>query len=348
VSGDRAPGPSDSLQDVRGLRVGHAQRLGQGWLTGTTVILAGAPGAVAGVDVRGGGPGTRETDLLDPRNLVDRIQAVVLSGGSAYGLSSVDGVMRGLADDGVGWEVAPGLVVPIVPAAIIFDLGRGGEFRNSPGPELGWEAYVKARDGDGGIEQGCVGAGTGAVAGGLKGGMGTASLQLEGGPTVGALVVVNALGSTVDPITGLLWAATGDPELASALRGAHPAPFEVTPQGPAQLNTTVGVVATDAPLTKAQCRKLAEAGQDGMARAIRPCHTMFDGDTVFGLSTAISPEVTSPTELNYLLAAAADCFSRAIGRAMLSATTTMTGAGSWSSYRDLHLLPDGADGRLGE
>jgi putative pantetheine hydrolase len=343
-----APGPTDSLRDVRGLRVGHAQRLGDGWLTGTTVILAGAPGAVAGVDVRGGGPGTRETDLLGPRNLVDRVQAVVLSGGSAYGLSSADGVVRGLAEDGVGWEVGPGQVVPIVPAAIIFDLGRGGEFRNHPGPELGREAYVAARDGDGGIEQGCVGAGTGAVAGGLKGGVGAASVRLAGGPTVGALVVVNAMGSTVDPSTGLLWAATGDPELTSALRGAHPAPREATPHPPPGLNTTIGVVATDAPLTKAQCGKLAEAGQDGMARAIRPCHSMFDGDTVFGLSTADSLGATSPAELNGLLAAAADCFSRAIGRAMLAATSTVTAAGGWRSYRDVHLFPPAAEGRIGE
>ena len=342
-----APGPTDSLRDVRGLRVGHAQRVGDGWLTGTTVILAGAPGAVAGVDVRGGGPGTRETDLLDPRNLVDRVQAVVLSGGSAYGLSSADGVMRGLADDGVGWAVGPGQVVPIVPAAIIFDLGRGGEFRNHPGPELGWEAYVAARDGDGRVEQGCVGAGTGAVAGGLKGGVGTASIHLSGGPTVGALVVVNAMGSTVDPSTGLLWGATGDPELTSALRGAHPALLEATPHPPPGLNTTVGVVATDAPLTKAQCGKLAAAGQDGMARAIRPCHGMFDGDSVFGLSTADSAEATSPAELNDLLAAAADCFSRAIGRAMLAATSTITAGGRWRSYRDLHLFPPTAEGRIG-
>ncbi len=344
MSGAWSPGPTDSLPDVRGLLVGHAQRVGDGWLTGTTVILAGVPGAVAGVDVRGGGPGTRETDLLDPRNLVERVQAVVLSGGSAYGLASVDGVMRGLADDGLGLPVGPGQVVPIVPAAIIFDLGRGGEFRNHPGPELGLEAYFRARDGDDGGAQGCLGAGTGAVAGGLKGGVGTASSHRSDGPTVGALVVVNAMGSTVDPSTGLLWAATGDPGLSRALHGAHPAHPAVTSKPTPGLNTTVGVVATDAPLTKAQCRKLAEAGQDGMARAIRPCHTMFDGDTVFGLSTADSAQATSPADLNDLLAAAADCLSRAVGRAMLAATSTATAAGSWRSYRDLHLSRTGGGG----
>lgn len=347
MSGGWVPGPTASLADVRPLRVGHAQRLGDGWLTGTTVILAGDPGAVCGVDVRGGGPGTRETDLLDPRNLVERVQAVVLSGGSAYGLASADGVVRGLADDGQGLMVGPGQVVPIVPAAVIFDLGRGGEFRNHPGPELGREAYLRARDGDGGVAEGCVGAGTGAVAGGLKGGVGTASLRLPGGPTVGALAVVNAMGSTVDPATGLLWAATGDPGLTAALQDAHPARPEVTLDPPFGLNTTVGVVATDAPLSKAQCRKLAEAGQDGMARAIRPCHTMFDGDTVFGLSTADSPGATSPAGLNDLLAAAADCFARAVGQAMLAATTTATAGGRWSCYRDLHLSPPSAEGRVG-
>ncbi len=348
MSGIPASGPTDSLQDVRGLRVGQAQRFGDGWLTGTTVILAGVPGAVAGVDVRGGGPGTRETDLLDPRNLVERVQAVVLSGGSAYGLSSADGVVRGLADDGLGLVVGPGQVVPIVPAAVIFDLGRGGEFRHHPGPELGLEAYARARQGDGPIAQGCVGAGTGAVAGGLKGGVGTASIQLAGGPTVGALAVVNAMGSTVDPATGLLWAAAGDPGLTAALQGAHPAPTEPIPVRAPGLNTTVGVVATDAPLTKAQCRKLAEAGQDGMARAIRPCHTMFDGDTVFGLSTADSGEATSPSELNDLLAAAADCFSRAVGHAVLAATSTTTPAGRWRSYRELHLPQPAGNSGIGD
>ncbi|MGC8472972.1 MAG: P1 family peptidase [Candidatus Dormibacteria bacterium] len=339
-----APGPTNSLLDVAGLRVGHAQRVGDGWLTGTTVVLAGVPGAVAGVDVRGGGPGTRETDLLDPRNLVERVQAVVLSGGSAYGLASADGVMRGLAEDGLGLTVGLGQVVPIVPAAIIFDLGRGGEFRNHPGPELGLEAYFRARDGDDGGAQGCVGAGTGAVAGGLKGGVGTASSHLAGGFTVGALVVVNAMGSTVDPSTGLLWAATGDPWLRAALQGAHPARPEVPTGPPPGLNTTVGVVATDAPLSKAQCRKLAEAGQDGMARAIRPCHTMYDGDTVFGLSTADSKGATSPADLNELLTAAADCFTRAVGLAMLAATSTVTAGGAWRSYRDLHLSPARGEG----
>ena len=336
-----APGPTNSLEDVAGLRVGHAQRVGPGWLTGTTVVLASPPGAVAGVDVRGGGPGTRETDLLDPRNLVERVQAVVLSGGSAFGLASADGVMRALAQDGQGLPVGPepGQVVPIVPAAIIFDLGRGGVFHNHPGPALGLKAYAAARRPGGAAAQGCLGAGTGAVAGGLKGGVGGASVRLPSGATVAALAVVNALGSAVDPETGLLWAAPCGiaGEFDEMRRRAHPA--EVEPGSPELpgLNTTVGVVATDAALTKAQCHKLAEAGQDGLARAIRPAHTMFDGDTVFGLSTAGEAGAAAPQALNLLLAAAADCFARAVGHAMLRATTTVTPAGRWRSYSEVHL-----------
>ena len=197
------PGPTNSLTDVDGIRVGHAQRVGDGWLTGTTVVLAPPHGAVGGVDVRGGGPGTRETDLLDPRNLVERVHAVVLSGGSAFGLAAADGVMGRLARDGVGFPMGgPGDVVPIVPGAVIFDLGRGGVFANRPGPAMGESAYdaaTAAAPAPGSPGQGCVGAGTGAVAGGLKGGVGTASAVLSDGSTIAALVVVNALGSSVDP-----------------------------------------------------------------------------------------------------------------------------------------------------
>lgn len=323
-----AVGPTDSLVDVAGLRVGHHQHTGHGWLTGTTVVLAPPGGMVAGVDVRGGGPGTRETDLLDPRAAVQRIHAVVLGGGSAYGLAAADGVMRRLARAGIGFPVGPtpAEVVPIVPAAIVFDLGRGGDFGCRPGPLFGARAYDAAAGAFGGakVVQGCVGAGTGAVAGGLKGGVGSASQVLEAGVTVAALAVVNAAGSTVDPVTGQVY---GRPSLTVP-------PSALAQSGAGLLNTTIGVVATDATLTKAECSKLAGMAHDGMARAIRPVHTMFDGDTVFGLSTADRP---APDGLltHQLLAAAGDCFERAVVAAMLAATTVETPAGRWTSLRDL-------------
>ncbi len=200
------PGPTNSLTDVPGIRVGHATRRGAGWLSGCTVVLSPVEGAVAGVDVRGGGPGTRETDLLDPRNLVDRVHAVVLSGGSAFGLATADGVMTQLASAGIGFPVgAPGQVVPIVPASVIFDLARGGDYSCRPDASTGAQAY-RAASADL-VAHGCVGAGTGARAGGLKGGVGSASAVLDDGVTVAALVVVNSVGSTVDPRTGELYAA---------------------------------------------------------------------------------------------------------------------------------------------
>ncbi|MDQ8706794.1 P1 family peptidase [Streptomyces sp. LHD-70] len=196
-------GGKDSLTDVPGLRVGHATRDGGGWLTGTTVVLAPTGGAVAAVDVRGGGPGTRETDALDPRNLVQRIDAVVLTGGSAYGLDAAAGVMAWLEEQGRGVPVGgPDRVVPVVPAACLFDLGRGGDWRARPTAVLGREAVERATAE---VAQGSVGAGTGAVAGGMKGGVGTASVRLESGHTVGALVVVNAVGSVTDPKSGVLY-----------------------------------------------------------------------------------------------------------------------------------------------
>ncbi|MGN6089921.1 MAG: P1 family peptidase [Actinomycetales bacterium] len=211
------PGATNSLVDVAGLRVGHATRTGEGWLSGTTVVLTGADGAVGGVDVRGGGPGTRETDLLDPRNAVERVHAVMLTGGSAFGLAAATGVMSRLVDAGIGFSVGPpGHVVPIVPGAVIFDLGRGGDFRATPDGDLGAEAYDAAvASGGAAPASGAVGAGTGAVAGGLKGGIGSASAVLPDGSTVAALLVVNAAGSTVDRRTGELLGAV----VAHLLRG---------------------------------------------------------------------------------------------------------------------------------
>jgi putative pantetheine hydrolase len=336
------PGPANGLTDVSGLRVGHRTAAGDGWLSGATVVLAPAGGSVGGVDVRGGGPGTRETDLLDPRNHVQRVDAVVLTGGSAYGLAAADGVVQGLGAAGRGVRVGagPSEVVPIVPAAVIFDLGRGGDFAHRPGPGFGAEAYAEALGATGAapVRQGAVGAGTGAVAGGLKGGVGTASAVLSGGTTVAALVVVNSAGSTVDSRTGELYGArfglAGEfaslrppsaAEVAAAASVLAPAPT---------LATTIGIIATDVSLTKAQCAKVAGVGHDGLARAVRPVHSMVDGDTLFTLATAARP-APDDAALHELLTAAADCVTRAVVHAMLAAGTVTTPAGTWRAYRDV-------------
>lgn len=339
-------GPTNTLTDVPGVRVGHAERRGDGWLTGTTVVLAPDGGACAGVDVRGGGPGTRETDLLDPRNVVQRIDAVMLSGGSAFGLAAADGVVSRLLGAGVGLQVGgPGEVVPIVPGAVIFDLGRGGDFTATPDRSLGEAAYDAAVEhGDGPVALGVVGAGTGAKAGGLKGGVGSASAVLPDGTTVAALVVVNAVGSCVDPATGELYAARFDvagefgdltapsaDDLAAAVASGEAAP--ATAALSESLATTIGVVATDATLTKAQCAKVSGVAHDGMARAIRPVHTMFDGDTVFTMATGVREAPQLPA-FQELLDVAGDCFTRAVGRALLAARTVETPAGRWRSYRE--------------
>jgi putative pantetheine hydrolase len=331
VSGAVAPraGPTNSIVDVAGLRVGHCTRDEPGWLTGVTVVLAPPGGAVGGVDVRGGGPGTRETDLLNPRNLVDRVHAVVLGGGSAFGLAAADGVMDALAHDGVGWPMGePGHVVPIVPAAILFDLGRGGTWGHRPRAEDGRAAYASASADA--VEQGSVGAGTGAKVGGFKGGVGSASVLLESGATVAALVAVNAVGSAVDPATGVPYAVglglgdelahVGRPsatELEAARTLAEAAPASAGRPG---LATTIGVIATDATLTKAQCQKASGVGHDGLARALKPVHTLFDGDTLFTLATGERP-APDPVEQTLLMEAGADCVARAIVHALLAATS---------------------------
>jgi len=360
-------GPGNSLTDVPGLRVGHATLAGDGWLTGVTVVLAGPDGAVGGVDVRGGGPGTRETDLLDPRNAVERVNAIVLGGGSAYGLAAAHGVMTRLAALHRGFKMGPepSHVVPIVPAAILFDLGRGGVFGNYPGPEAGAaavEAALSLAQNDSG-PAGTVGAGTGAVAGQLKGGVGSASEVLfDGTVTVAALAAVNSIGAVTDPRTGLLYgAAFGLPgefdwlaAPSAADLGAHSAWLRTRARGdepgpardgePRPLNTTIGVVATSASLTKAQCAKLAGVAHDGIARAIVPAHSMFDGDTVFALSTGAGPagpepagdgSAVAPRQFHAILTAAANCFTRAVVHAVLSATSVTTPAGNWPSYLDL-------------
>lgn len=317
---------------IEGFRIGHATADGDGWLTGTTVVVADGA-AVGGVDVRGGGPGTRETDLLDPTATVERVNAVVLTGGSAYGLAAADGVMSALERDGLGFPVGaqPNEVVPIVPAAVIFDLGRGGDFSRRPTPEMGARAYAGAT-GDPAI--GCVGAGTGAVCGGLKGGFGYAEQRLPDGIAVAAAVVVNAAGSPLDPTTGRLFADRERrlPDPASAeLRALFAALAVPAPS----LNTTIGVVLTDAALTKAQATKVAAVAHDGLARAVRPAHSMLDGDTVFCLASDRRPASSDPRvglgSFNAVLAGGADVFTDACLAALLAAS----GRERWPAYLEL-------------
>ncbi len=258
-----------SITDVPGLRVGHAQREDEGWLTGVTVVLP-PPGTVGGVDVRGGGPGTHETDALDPRTLVPTVDAVALTGGSAYGLVAARGVQRWCEEQGRGFPVSdrPGEVVPIVPAAAVFDLGRGGDFAARPDQEMGYQAAVAAGSTaeHAEVARGTVGAGTGAAIAGqrFKGGVGTASVRISGGPVVGAIAVVNAAGAPITP---------GAPV-------PDPPPWATSP-----MNTTLVVVATDAALDPAEASRTATAAHDGLARALDPVHTLADGDTVFALAT---------------------------------------------------------------
>ncbi|MEU9213980.1 P1 family peptidase [Streptomyces sp. NPDC048415] len=336
----------DALTDVAGLRVGHATRTGGGWLTGSTVVLAPDGGVIAAVDVRGGGPGTKETDALDPRNLVQKIEAVVLTGGSAYGLDSASGVMAWLEERGRGVrvDVDPAHVVPVVPAAAVFDLGRGGDFRARPDAALG-RAAVEAADASapgGPVREGCVGAGTGAVIGQIKGGVGSASVVLGSGITVGALVVANAAGSAVQPETGALYGELAQGRTAYPSLEAHEAARQrlaeiAAKNGPPPLHTTLAVVATDADLTRAQAQKLAGTAHDGIARAVRPVHLLNDGDTVFALATgARSLDAANPLALNEILAAGADLVTRAIARAVRGAESVDGPGGVWPSYEELY------------
>jgi L-aminopeptidase/D-esterase-like protein len=290
-----------SLTDIPGIRVGHWTN--REAVTGCTVVLVEG-GAVAGVDVRGSAPGTRETDLLRPGNLVERVHAVVLTGGSAFGLAAADGVMRYLEARGVGFP-ARVTRVPIVPAAVIFDLAIGSATVR-PDAEAGWLACAAASDGP--IEEGSVGAGTGATVAkrhglhrAVKGGLGSVSTTLHDGTRVGALAVVNAVGAVVDE-RGV--------EIASERPGAPGEPLWIG-------NTTLAIVATDATLDKALANKVAQMAQDGLAIALRPAHTMVDGDTVFALATC---QRAAPADVTAIGASAALLVARAIVRAVLLAT----------------------------
>ncbi len=321
------PGPRNLITDIDGILVGNAHDAGA-W-SGTTVVRPERRIAAA-VDVRGGAPGTRETDALDPSGLVDAIDAVVLSGGSVYGLDAAAGVVGWLAAAGRGYAVRNSRV-PIVPAAILFDLENGGDKgwgAEPPYRRLGAEACaVAAAD----FELGNRGAGYGATAGALKGGLGSASaVDDETGLAVGALIAANPIGSVVMPSQGCLWAWML--ELDGEL-GGQPLPTAAVPAGidlpaPASAearpggNTVIGVVATSADLGRTEARRLAVAAQDGIARAVRPAHTPFDGDTLFALATGALPlPDPRPAGLARLCAMAADAVARALARGVYAADT---------------------------
>ncbi|MFL5049066.1 MAG: P1 family peptidase [Xanthobacteraceae bacterium] len=308
------------ITDVPGLRVGQADdsRLG----SGVTAVIFDSP-AVAAIDVRGGGPGTRETALLDPAMTVDRIDAIVLAGGSAFGLDAASGVQAWLAEQGRGFVIRSARV-PIVPAAILFDLLSGGDKawdRYPPYRELGYAAAATAATE---FALGSVGAGLGATTVNLKGGIGSASVTTRDGPKVGALAAVNAAGSVVIGNGPCFWAAPFERKREFGGRGLpSPMPDDALTfraKGAPGESTTLAVVATDAGLTKAQAKRLAIMAQDGLARAIRPVHTPLDGDVVFAAATGTVPLADPIVGLAKLGAAAADVLARAVARAVYEAT----------------------------
>lgn len=316
-------GPRNLITDVDGLRVGNAS---DGKVkSGATVILCDSP-ATAAVKVLGGSPGTRETDLLQPHNTVEAINALVLSGGSAFGLDAASGAQAALREMGIGFEVGTHRI-PIVPAAILFDMLNGGDKdwgRYPPYRELGYDAvHGASRD----FNIGTAGAGTGAAVAGLKGGLGSASSVLENGTTIGALVAVNALGSVTVGKSRHFWAAPF--EIGDEFGGLglpHPLPADAVDvrtkfdDNAREGNTTIGVIATDLILTKAQAKRLAIAAHDGFTRAIWPSHTPFDGDLVFALATGTSGRAPEIAEFIDLCAIAASTMSRAVARGVHAST----------------------------
>jgi L-aminopeptidase/D-esterase-like protein len=336
------PGPLNLITDVAGLSVGNAGDATA--LTGVTVVLPDEA-AVAACDVRGGAPGTRELDALDPAALVEAIHGVVLSGGSVFGLDAASGAVEWLAGRGVGFTFGTQpLPCPVVPSAVLFDLANGGD-KNWPSSggrppyrTLGKRACEAANRE---FALGNAGAGLGATAGRFKGGLGSASVVWHG-MTVGALVAVNSFGSPADPLTGDLWAApyavAGEFPHAHGLAAGFRPPGDWTKaerigatEGGAGANTTIAVVATDAALTKAEARRFAIMAADGMARALRPVHTPFDGDSVIALATGrVALEAQRPLALSALGTLAADTLARAIGRAIWQADAIP----GWPAWRD--------------
>ncbi|WP_420100132.1 P1 family peptidase [Corynebacterium sp.] len=347
---ERAAGAAAGLADVPGVFLGHAEVDS----SGVSVVVC-PDGAVGAVDVRGGGPGTRETDLLDPSNTVDTVHAVALCGGSAFGLDAAGGVMADLEARGIGLQVAgarpepdaPSLIVPIVPAAVIFDLPVGDP-SSRPTADTGRRAVSDALEGPRGAgstsRAGNVGAGLAATAGAVKGGFGqageTVRLPDGGTATVAVGVVANPVGSVVDPGTGRLWgplpgdgadvpAPTADGLRTILARGIGGT--KMTASGPSPMNTAIGVAATDAPVNKAQARRLAMAAHDGLARAVRPSHLPMDGDTFFALAPSGTRAGTDTTDLALLCAAVASCTERAVVDAVLAAETAF----DVPSWRDI-------------
>ncbi len=319
---------NQTLTAVEGLKVGHFT-LGER-PTGCTVVLA-EEGAVASVDVRGGAPGTRETDLLDPVNSVQQVHAIVLAGGSAFGLDAASGTMKYLEERGIGFDVRVARV-PIVPAAILFDLGFGGDAKIRPTADCGYKAAAAATTAP--VQEGNVGAGAGATVGRLTGpghamksGIGSAAIEIPGGLVVAALVAVNAVGDVIDPATGAVIAGARTPDgkgLVDARKLVLMAPPETRPGE----NTTIGIVATNATLSKVEALKVAQMAHDGYARAIYPVHTPADGDTIFSLATGRLKARANVGQIGMLAA-------EAMARAIVRAATQATSLGGLPAARDL-------------
>ena len=322
------PGPRNSITDVPGIQVGNADL--PGLVTGATAVIPDHP-SIAAADVRGGGPGTRETEALAAGSTVQEVHGIALAGGSAYGLDAAGGVMHWLRRQGRGFAVG-GAVVPIVPGAIIFDLNTGGpkDWDHPPWWDLGYRAAAAAGED---FALGNAGAGLGAKAGRLKGGLGTASVQSDG-ITIGALAVANPVGSVVIPGTRTFWAWPFelDGEFGGQTPpGAAPADLDHDFNRPAGTNTTLAVIAVDAQLTRNQAKRIAVMAHDGFARAIRPVHSPLDGDTVFVLATGGTALADPIGDLARLGMLAADCTARAITRGVFEARALA----GWPAYRDL-------------
>ncbi len=332
------PVRSKGLTEVDGLRVGHVTLTERP--TGCTVILVDGEGAPGGVSQRGAAPGTRETDLLDPLNMVDKVNAIVLTGGSAYGLDAAQGVVRYLEERKIGWNVGAAGVVPIVPAAVLFDLPFGGDPRIRPTADCGYRAAQAASDAL--VAEGNVGAGTGAVVGmvagrqrAMKGGLGSASIRLPNGLVVAAIAAVNSVGDVIDPATGNVVAGVRTVDgkaLADARRLLREGGLLRAPAPRPAENTTIAVVATNARLTKTETNRVALMADDGISRAISPSHTVGDGDTVFALATG---RWSGTADASLIGALAAEVLSDAIVRAATQATSL----GGLPAARDLGTVP---------